>query len=455
MQDLKQYIETNKERFLEELFSLLQIPSVSSKTEHKEDMTRCAERWQTLLLEAGADKAEICQTAGNPIVYGEKIINPQAPVVMVYGHYDVMPVEPFELWKTPPFEPTIIDGRIYCRGANDDKGQAFMHLKAFEYLVKTNQLQCNIKFMIEGEEEVGSVNLYGFCEENKEKLKADVILVSDTSMIDSNTPSITVGLRGLTYLEVEVAGPNHDLHSGLFGGAVANPINILCQMISSLTDDKNRITIPHFYDTVLTVSEEERALMMEAPFSETNYKKALDIQSVHGEEGYTTIERTGIRPSLDVCGIWGGYTGEGAKTVLPSVAHAKISMRLVPNQDSHKMAELFQKHFESIVPDCVKVKVTSLHGGEAYVSPIDMPAYQAAEKAFMETYNKRPIPTRSGGSIPIIAGFDKILNTKSILMGFGLESDAIHSPNESYKLDHLWKGIETIPYFYKYFVELV
>ena len=455
MKDLKNYIEQNKDRFLEELFSLIRIPSISSKTENKADMVRCAERWKELILAAGADKAEVMPTEGNPVVYGEKMVNPNAPTVLVYGHYDVMPVDPEELWHTKPFEPVIKDGKIWARGADDDKGQSFMHAKAFEYLVKTGQLTCNVKFMLEGEEEIGSTSLYGFCEKNKELLKSDIILVSDTSMIATDTPSITVGLRGLTYLEVEVKGPNADLHSGIFGGAVANPINILCQMIASLTDERNRITIPGFYDDVLVVSEEERALMAQAPFNLEDYKKSLDIEEVHGEEGYTTIERTGIRPTLDVCGIWGGYTGEGSKTVLPSEAHAKVSMRLVPNQNSQKIAELFQKHFESMAPKCVKVKVTPCHGGEAYVSPIDMPAYKAAEKAYETTFGKRPIPTRSGGSIPIIAGFEKILGVKSILMGFGLGSDAIHSPNENYKLEHFLKGIETIPYFYKYYAEMM
>ena len=378
MKDLKNYIEQNKDRFLEELFSLIRIPSISSKTENKADMVRCAERWKELILAAGADKAEVMPTDGNPVVYGEKMVDPKAPTVLVYGHYDVMPVDPEELWNTKPFEPVIKDGKIWARGADDDKGQSFMHAKAFEYLVKTGQLTCNVKFMLEGEEEIGSTSLYGFCEKNKELLKSDIILVSDTSMIATDTPSITVGLRGLTYLEVEVKGPNADLHSGIFGGAVANPINILCQMIASLTDERNRITIPGFYDDVLVVSEEERALMAQAPFNLEEYKKALDIEEVHGEEGYTTIERTGIRPTLDVCGIWGGYTGEGSKTVLPSEAHAKVSMRLVPNQNSQKIAELFQKHFESMAPKCVKVKVTPCHGGEAYVSPIDMPAYKGS-----------------------------------------------------------------------------
>ena len=455
MKDLKNYIEQNKDRFLEELFSLIRIPSISSKTENKADMVRCAERWKELILAAGADKAEVMPTDGNPVVYGEKMVDPKAPTVLVYGHYDVMPVDPEELWNTKPFEPVIKDGKIWARGADDDKGQSFMHAKAFEYLVKTGQLTCNVKFMLEGEEEIGSTSLYGFCEKNKELLKSDIILVSDTSMIATDTPSITVGLRGLTYLEVEVKGPNADLHSGIFGGAVANPINILCQMIASLTDARNRINIPGFYDDVLVVSDEERALMAQAPFNLEEYKKALDIEEVHGEEGYTTIERTGIRPTLDVCGIWGGYTGEGSKTVLPSEAHAKVSMRLVPNQNSQQIAELFQKHFEAMAPKCVKVKVTPCHGGEAYVSPIDMPAYKAAEKAYETTFGKRPIPTRSGGSIPIIAGFEKILGVKSILMGFGLGSDAIHSPNENYKLEHFFKGIETIPYFYQYFGEMM
>jgi acetylornithine deacetylase/succinyl-diaminopimelate desuccinylase-like protein len=455
MNDLKNYIETHKERFLDELFSLLRIPSVSSKTEHQPDMLKCAERWKELLLAAGCDIVEIHPTEGAPVVYGEKITNKNAPTVLVYAHYDVMPVEPLDLWKTPPFEPTIIDGKIYCRGANDDKGQSFMHAKAFEYLVNTNQLTCNVKFMLEGEEEVGSKNLYKFCKDNIEKLKADVILVSDTSMIDSETPSITVGLRGLTYLEVEVTGPCRDLHSGLFGGAVANPINILCKMVASITDEKNRITIPHFYDDVLTVSEAERTLMAKAPFDENAYKAAIEVEELLGEEGFTPMEHVGIRPSFDLCGIWGGYTGEGTKTVLPSKAFAKLSMRIVPNQDPEKISALFQKHFESIAPKCVKVKVTPHHGGNAYVSPIDMPAYKAAEKAFEATYGKKPIPTRSGGSIPIIAGFDKILGIKSILLGFGLEADAIHSPNESYRLEHLFKGIETIPYFYKFFQQFL
>ena len=455
MKDLKKYIETNKDRFLDELFSLIRIPSISSQEEHKPDMIRCAERWRELILAAGADRCEVMPTAGNPVVYGEKIISKTAPTVLVYGHYDVMPVDPIELWKSDPFEPVIKDGKIWARGADDDKGQSFMHAKAFEYMVKTNQLPCNVKFMLEGEEEIGSGSLYDFCKQNKKLLKADIILVSDTGMIATDTPSITTGLRGLSYLEVEVTGPNKDLHSGIFGGAVANPINILCQMIASLQNENNEITIPHFYDDVLVLSKAERALMAKAPFNLEEYKKALDVRQVHGEKGYTTIERTGIRPTLDVCGIWGGYTGEGSKTVLPSKACAKISMRLVPNQDSTKISKMFQKHFEKIAPKSVKVKVTPCHGGEAYVSPIDMPAYKAAEKAYMQTFGKRPIPTRSGGSIPVISGFERILGTKAILMGFGLGEDAIHSPNENYKLEHFFKGIETIPYFYQYYAEMM
>ena len=453
MNTIKNYIQENQERFLNELFELIRIPSISSIEAHKPDMLRCAEYWKKLILEAGADKCEIMPTKGNPVVYAEKIIDPKLKTVMIYGHYDVMPVDPVELWNTPPFEPEIRDGKIWARGADDDKGQAFMHAKAFEYMVKTNQLPCNVKFMLEGEEEIGSPSLYPFCEENKELLKADIILVSDTSMIDKDTPSITTGLRGLGYVEVKVTGPNRDLHSGLYGGAVANPINILCEMITKLTDANNHITVPDFYKEVIVVSDEERKLMAQAPYNEEEYKKALDIEELHGEKGYSTIERTGIRPSLDVCGIWGGYQGEGAKTVIPSTAHAKISFRLVPDQDYEVITERFKKHFESLAPDSVKVEVTPLHGGYAYVSPIDMPAYKAAEKAYETTYGQRPIPTRSGGSIPIVAGFERILGIKSILMGFGLGSDAIHSPNENYPLEQFFKGIETIPYFYKEFAK--
>ncbi len=453
MKDVKSYIEANKDRFLEELFELIRIPSISAEQEHKPDMVRCAEKWKEFLLKAGCDRAEVMPSAGNPVVYGEKIVDPAKPTVLVYGHYDVMPVAPLELWKTQPFEPVVKDGKIWARGADDDKGQSFMQAKAFEFMVKTGQLPCNVKFMLEGEEEIGSPSLYGFCEEHKDMLKADVILVCDTSMIAPDVPSITSGLRGLCYWEVEVTGANHDLHSGIYGGAVANPINILCKMIAGLHDEDNHITIPGFYDDVLVISDEERALMAQAPFDEEAYKKELDIKAVHGEKGYTTKERTGIRPCLDVCGIWGGHTGEGSKTVLPSKAYAKISTRLVANQDFNKISQLFQDYFESIAPDCVRVKVTPCHGGAAYVSPLEMKAYQAAEKAMETTYGKRPIPTRSGGSIPIVAGFEKILGTKSILMGFGLGSDDIHAPNENYPLEQFFKGIETIPYFYEYFTK--
>lgn len=455
MEQVKNYIEENKDRFLEELFGLIRIPSISSLQDHKGDMQKAAAYWKKSILDAGADKAEVMPSDGNPVVYGEKIIDPGLPTVMVYGHYDVMPVDPIDLWESKPFEPEIRDGKIYARGADDDKGQSFMHAKAFEYMVKTDQLPVNVKFMIEGEEEIGSPSLGKFCEKHKDMLEADIILVSDTSMLGENTPSITTGLRGLAYMEVEVTGPNKDLHSGLFGGAVANPANVLAKMIASLQDENNQINIPGFYDDVLEATNEERKKMGEAPFSLNEYKKALDVEEVQGEKGYTTLERTGIRPSLDVNGIWGGYTGEGAKTVLPAKAYAKISMRLVPNQDYKKIAQLFKKHFESIAPKSVKVKVTELHGGQGYVCPIDLPAYQAAEKAYTDTFETRPVPYRSGGSIPIISTFENVLGTKSILMGFGLEADAIHSPNENYPLKQFYKGIETIPRFYKYFAELM
>jgi len=453
MEYIKNYINENKQRFLDELFDLIRIQSVSSLSANKPEMYKAAEYWKKTILDAGGDKAEIFETAGNPIVYGEKIIDPKLPTILIYAHMDVMPVDPLNLWNSSPFEPVIKDGKIWARGADDDKGQSFMHAKAFELMVKTNTLPCNVKFMIEGEEEVGSGNLAPFCEKHKEMLKADIILVSDTGMIAKDIPSITVGLRGLSYVEVEVTGPNRDLHSGIFGGAVANPINILAKMIASLTDENNRITIPGFYDEVIEISTEERAEMAKAPFNLENYKKALDIQSEHGEKGYSTIERTGIRPTLDVNGIWGGYIGEGAKTVIPSKAYAKISMRLVPNQNNEKISELFKKHFESIAPESVKVKVNIHHGGQGYVCPTDTSVYRAAEKAYTETFNKKPIPTRSGGSIPIIAAFENILKTKTMLMGFGLESDAIHSPNENFPVELFFKGIETIPLFYKYFVE--
>ncbi len=455
MEKVKQYIEENKDRFLEELFELIRIPSISSIKDHKPDMEKAANKLKELLLKAGCDKAEVMPSTGNPVVYAEKIIDPAKPTVLVYAHYDVMPVDPLDLWDTDPFEPVVKDGKIWARGADDDKGQGMMHIKAFEAMVKTDSLPCNVKFMLEGEEEVGSPSLPQWCKENKELVKADVILVSDTGMIAPDIPSITTGLRGLSYWQVEVTGPNRDLHSGLFGGAVANPINVLANMITRMVDENGRITIPGFYDDVLEVTEAERAKMAEAPFSEEDYKKAIDVKALFGEKGFTTNERTGIRPTFDVCGIWGGYTGEGAKTVLPSKAYAKISSRLVPNQNNEKIAKMFKEHFESIAPDYVKVNVEFLHGGQAYVCPIDLPAYEAAEKAYEEIYNRTPVPVRSGGSIPIISEFEKILGIKSVLMGFGLESDAIHSPNENYPLEQFYNGINTIPYFYKYYAEIM
>lgn len=453
MNTINEYIAANKDRFLEDLFGLIRIPSISSEQSHKPDMYKAADYWKKILLEAGADKADIFETDGNPVTYGEKIIDPSLPTVLVYAHMDVMPVDPIDLWDSPPFEPKIKDGKIYARGADDDKGQSMMHAKAFELMVRTNTLPCNVKFMIEGEEEIGSPNLGKWCEQHKEMLKADVILVSDTSMLAPDIPSITTGLRGLAYWQVEVTGPNRDLHSGLFGGAVANPINVLCSMIAKMVDENGHITIPGFYDDVLEVSPEERALLAEAPFDEEAYKAAIGVKELQGEKGYTPTEHTGIRPSFDVCGIWGGYTGEGAKTVLPSKAFAKISTRLVPNQDHEKIAQLFKEHFESIAPESVKVEVTPMHGGPGYVCPINIPAYKAAERAYTEVFGKRPVPVRSGGSIPIISTFEQILGIKSVLMGFGLESDAIHSPNENYPLEQFFKGIQTIPLFYKYFAE--
>lgn len=453
MDKVKGYIEANKDRFVSELFDLLRIPSISAQSEHKPDMQRCAEWLAAALAEAGADRADVMPTEGNPVVYAEKIVDPAAKTVLVYGHYDVMPVDPREEWRTEPFEPVIKDRRIWARGADDDKGQLWMHAKAFETMCATETLSCNVKFMLEGEEEIGSPSLYGFCEQNKELLKADIILVSDTSMISMQTPSITCGLRGLAYMEVEVTGPDKDLHSGLFGGAVANPANVLSRLVAGLIDDKGHITIPGFYDDVRVLTDAERKAFNEAPFSIEDYKKSLNIGDVEGEAGFTTIERTGIRPSLDVNGIWGGYTGEGTKTVIPSKASAKISMRLVPNQDFRKISELFEKHFRKIAPASVKVEVKSLHGGMPYVAPTDMPAYKAAEKAITETFGKKPLPFYSGGSIPIISGFESILGIKSLLVGFGLSEDAIHSPNESFGLDQFEKGVETIPLFFRYFAE--
>ncbi|MBF0693847.1 MAG: dipeptidase [Flavobacterium sp.] len=460
MDSRKSYLEQHKSRFIEELIEILKIPSVSADSAYSQDVFDMAEAVRASLEKAGCDKVEICDTPGYPIVYGEKIVDPNLPTVLVYGHYDVQPPDPVELWTSPPFEPVIKktdihpDGAIFARGACDDKGQMYMHVKALEYMVSSNTLPCNVKFMIEGEEEVGSKSLGWFVENHHEKLKCDVILISDTGMISNQQPSITTGLRGLSYVEVEVTGPNRDLHSGLYGGAVANPINVLAKMISQLHDENNHITIPGFYDNVEELSNEERAEMAKAPFSLDNYKKALDINDVYGEEGYVTNERNSIRPTLDVNGIWGGYTGEGAKTVIASKAYAKISMRLVPNQDWEEITELFTKHFKSIAPKGVKVDVKPHHGGQGYVTPIDSIGYRAANKAYTETFGVPAIPVRSGGSIPIVALFEKELKAKTVLMGFGLDSDAIHSPNEHFGIFNYLKGIETIPLFYKYFVEL-
>lgn len=460
MKGLRTYIETHKDRFLEELFSLLKLPSVSADSSYEKDVIATADFVANSLKNAGCDTVEICETEGYPIVYGEKILDPKLPTVLVYGHYDVQPADPIELWDSPPFEPIIKttelhpEGAIFARGACDDKGQMYMHVKALEFMTSTDQLPCNVKFMIEGEEEVGSENLATFVKNNTTKLSNDVILISDTGMISKDTPSITTGLRGLSYVEVEVTGPNRDLHSGIYGGAVANPINILTKMIASLHDENNHINIPGFYDKVEDLSKEEREAMARAPFSLDAYKKALDIDAVYGEKGYTTNERNSIRPTLDVNGIWGGYTGEGAKTVIASKAYAKISMRLVPHQDHHEITKLFKTHFERIAPKGVRVKVTPHHGGQCYVTPIDNVGYQAASKAYFDTFGKSPIPQRGGGSIPIVALFEEHLQSKTILMGFGLNSDAIHSPNEHYGVFNYFKGIETIPLFYKYFVAL-
>ncbi|MBQ5983473.1 MAG: dipeptidase [Bacteroidales bacterium] len=454
---MKQYIETHRERFFDELFSLLRIPSISAKPEHKPDMYRCAERLVGLLKEAGADEAGVYETAGNPVVFGKKTVDPDAKTVLVYGHYDVQPPEPLEKWRTDPFEPVLANDpgtgeeAIYCRGANDDKGQLFMHLKAFEFLLREGRLRHNVKFIFEGEEEIGSPSLPAWVEANKDLLKADVILVSDTTMISDKVPSINCGMRGLAYLEVTVTGPNKDLHSGHYGGAVANPINTLCDMISGLIDKDGRITIPGFYDDVVELSKEDRANLARAPFDLEEYKKFLDINEVKGEKGYTTLERTGIRPCLDVCGIWGGYTGVGAKTVLPSTAHAKISMRLVPNQTSSKITRLFEDHFRAIAPPYVKVDVKRCEGGNGFLIPITSHAYQAASKAMAEVYGTEPVPSRGGGSIAILADMQRILGIDPLLMGFGLERDTIHSPNESYLLRQLFAGMESIALFYQYY----
>ncbi len=460
MSDIKNYIQEHKDRFINELIELLKIPSVSADSAYNQDVLSTADAIKESLEKAGCDHVEICETPGYPIVYGEKMIDSSLPTVLVYGHYDVQPPDPLDLWDSPPFEPVIKstekhpEGAIFARGACDDKGQMYMHVKALEYMTATGTLPCNVKFMIEGEEEIGSESLGWFVKRNQEKLSNDVILISDTGMIANDIPSITTGLRGLSYVEVEVTGPNRDLHSGLYGGAVANPINILTKMIASLHDENNHITIPGFYDKVEELSREERAEMAKAPFSLDAYKTALDIHDVHGETGYTTNERNSIRPTLDVNGIWGGYIGEGAKTVIASKAYAKISMRLVPNQDWEEITELFTKHFESIAPKSVTVKVNPHHGGQGYVTPIDSLGYQAASKAYEQTFGKTPIPQRSGGSIPIVSLFEDELKSKTILMGFGLDSDAIHSPNEHFGIFNYLKGIETIPYFYQYFTEL-
>jgi acetylornithine deacetylase/succinyl-diaminopimelate desuccinylase-like protein len=454
MEAVKELLDKSKQQFLDELLELLRIPSVSADPKHKPDVARAAEYVKKKLIDAGADKVEVFPTKGHPIVYGEKIIDEKLPTIVVYGHYDVQPADPINLWTSPPFEPVIKDEKIYARGSCDDKGQVYMHIKAFDLMMKTKTLPCNVKFMVEGEEEVGSANLGDFVKANKDKLKGSVILISDTSMIANDIPSIDVGLRGLSYVEVEVTGPNRDLHSGVYGGAVANPLNILCKMIADMKDENNHITIPNFYDDVQELSQAERDEMAKAPFSLEAYKKDLDIKEILGETGYSTLERTSIRPTLDVNGIWGGYIGEGSKTVLPSKASAKISMRLVPNQSSEKITALFKNYFEKFAPPYVKVKVTAHHGGEPVVTPTDSIAFKASSMAMEKTFGKKPIPTRSGGSIPIVALFEKELGMKSVLMGFGLDSDNIHSPDEHYGIFNYMKGIETIPYFFKYFTEL-
>ena len=446
---IKTYIEKNRERFLEEWFDLLRIPSVSSKQEHKQDMLICAERWKTLLLSTGVTRAEVMPTKGNPVVYAERIISPDANTVLVYGHYDVMPPEPLELWKSNPFEPTIRDGRVYARGADDDKGQAMIQLKGFETALQTGLLHCNVKFILEGEEEIGSASLETFCEANKALLKADIILVSDTSMVGEDTPSLTTGLRGLSYWEIEVTGPNRDLHSGHFGGAIANPINVLCQMIADITDADGRITIPGFYDDVEELNAQEKEMLAQVPWDDEKYKAAIGVEALFGEKGYSTLERNSCRPSFDVCGIWGGYTGEGAKTILPSKVTAKVSCRLVPHQDAEKISALFMDYIQQVAPSYIKVKITHHHGGQAYVCPIDIPAYKAAEHGFTVSFGKRPLAVRRGGSIPIIPAFEKILGVKSLLMGFGLEKNAIHAPNESFGIDRFFTGIEAVAEFYR------
>ena len=433
---------------LDELFSLIRIPSISAQPEHHDDMLACAERWRQLLLEAGADEAMVMPSQGNPMVFAQKTVNPEAKTVLIYAHCDVMPAEPLELWKSAPFEPEVRDGHIWARGADDDKGQSFIQVKAFEYLVRNNLLTHNVKFIFEGEEEIGSPSLEAFCQDHRDLLKADVILVSDTSMLGANLPSLTTGLRGLAYWEIEVTGPNRDLHSGHFGGAVANPINVLCQMLARVVDADGRITVPGFYDDVEEVPQAERDMIAHIPFDEENYKAAIGVKELFGEKGYSTLERNSCRPSFDVCGIWGGYTGEGSKTVLPSKAHAKVSCRLVPHQDHHKISQLFADYIQSIAPATVQVKVTPMHGGQGYVCPITLPAYKAAEKGFEKAFGRKPLAVRRGGSIPIISTFEQVLGIKTVLMGFGLESNAIHSPNENMPLDILRKGIEAVVEFH-------
>ena len=447
--DIKEYIRENESRFMDELFSLIRIPSISALPEHKNDMSACAQRWKELLLEAGADRAEVMPSDGNPLVFAEKQVDPTAPTVLVYAHYDVMPAEPLELWNSNPFEPEIRDGRIYARGADDDKGQAFIQVKAFEYAVKYGLLKHNVKFIFEGEEEIGSPSLNAFCKKHKELLKADIILVSDTSMLGADLPSLTTGLRGLAYWQIEITGPNRDLHSGHFGGAVANPINTLCKLLAQVTDSDGRITIPHFYDKVEEVRATERRMIAQIPFDEEKYKAAIDVKELEGEKGYSTLERNSCRPSFDICGIWGGYTGEGSKTVLPSKAYAKVSCRLVPHQNHEEISRLFIDYIQSIAPASVKVEITPMHGGEGYVCPIALPAYRSAESGFAKAFGKQPLAVRRGGSIPIISDFEQILGIKTILMGFGLESDAIHSPNENFSLDIFRKGIEAVAEFHR------
>lgn len=451
--EIQAYIGEHEARMMEELFSLIRIPSISAKPQHRDDMERCAQRWAELLLAAGADEAHIMPTRGNPVVFAQKMVDPAAKTVLVYAHYDVMPAEPLELWKSAPFEPEIRDGHIWARGADDDKGQSFIQVKAFEYLVRNGLLKNNVKFIFEGEEEIGSPSLETFCQEHKELLKADVILVSDTSMLAADLPSLTTGLRGLAYWQIEVTGPNRDLHSGHFGGAVANPINALCELIANLKDADGRITVPGFYDAVEEVPQTEREMMAQIPFDEERYKAAIDVEALQGEKGYTTLERNSCRPSFDVCGIWGGYTGEGSKTVLPSKAYAKISCRLVPHQDHEHISKLVVDHIHAIAPKHVRVAVTPMHGGQGYVCPISLPAYQAAEKGFEKAFGKKPLPVRRGGSIPIISTFERVLGMKTVLMGFGLESNAIHSPNENFSLDIFRKGIEAVVEFHQEFAK--